>query len=381
MGILMKKILSLFFIYPVILASNYCEFSWCEDRILIRFPFQLQSNQLQRPYCGYPGFKLICMNDTKTVLDLPFSGEFYVRNINYLTQQIQVYDPDHCLPKRLLSLNLSGTPFVATLSRNYTFLSCKSSNAMSRSVPIDCLSNSTYFVSAVPSVDLANNSLPDSCKVIGRLSFPFSSTTFVRNIGDDLTQDLQLTWNKPDCRVCESQGLLCGFESNTSDRISCSPDYHSGGTSRGLLAFRIITLSIVGPACTFAIVLACCVCHRDRVSNAAAARRAQQLAAITPHPPEPPIITTLGLDETTIESYEKLVLGESKRVPGPNDGSCWICLAEYNSKETIRCIPECKHCFHSDCIDEWLRMNSTCPVCRNTPTPSPSHDVMSNTAP
>ena len=148
------------------------------------------------------------------------------------------------------------------------------------------------------------------------------------------------------------------------------------GNSRGLLVFRIITLCIVGPASTFAIVMACCVCYKDRLANAAAAaaRRPQQAAIITPLPE--PAITTMGLDESTIESYEQVVLGESKRVPGPNDGVCWICLAEYNSKETVKCIPECKHCFHAECIDEWLRMNSTCPVCRNTPSPSPVH-VMS----
>jgi hypothetical protein len=72
-----------------------------------------------------------------------------------------------------------------------------------------------------------------------------------------------------------------------------------------------------------------------------------------------------------IDKQNPIVLGESRRVPGPNDGCCWICLSEYNSKETVRCIPKCKHCFHADCIDEWLRMNITCPVCRNSPAPSP----------
>ena len=224
MGIL-KVLFHFFVFFPVIFASNDCQFSVCkDDDILIRFPFQQQGDP--RPYCGYPGFKLTCTNDSKAVLKLPFSGEFYVRNINYLTQQIQVYDPDHCLPKRLLSLNLSGSPFIATLSRNYTFLSCPSQNSGSQFIPTDCLSNSTYFVSAFPSVDLANP-LPESCKVIGRLSIPVSGP-YVGNLSDDLSQDLQLTWNKPDCRDCESQGLMCGFESTTSDKVRCSADYQSG---------------------------------------------------------------------------------------------------------------------------------------------------------
>ncbi|KAG5150090.1 hypothetical protein JHK82_016971 [Glycine max] len=68
----------------------------------------------------------------------------------------------------------------------------------------------------------------------------------------------------------------------------------------------------------------------------------------------------------------KIVIGESKRLSRPSDqGPCAICLSEYLPKETIRCVPECRHCFHAECIDEWLKMSATCPLCRNSPVPSP----------
>lgn len=89
-------------------------------------------------------------------------------------------------------------------------------------------------------------------------------------------------------------------------------------------------------------------------------------SAVLPQPPTAVVVT--GLDESTIESYQKVVLGESRRLPGLNDTTCAICLCDYITKETIRCIPECKHCFHAECIDEWLRLNATCPVCRNDPS-------------
>jgi hypothetical protein len=224
MGIL--KVL-FYLIFPVIHAFNNCPVSLCGNFSLpIRYPFMLEGEQ--SPYCGYPGFNLICSNQRNSVLKLPYSGKFYLRNINYLTQQIQLYDPDNCLPKRLLSLNFSNSPFVATFNRDYTFLSCKSQNTGSQFIPIDCLSNSTYFVSAVLSVNLVN-SLPESCSVIKRLLVPVArKERFGENLRDDLNADLQLTWDKPDCSVCETQGLMCGLADIYTNQVVCMSDNQEG---------------------------------------------------------------------------------------------------------------------------------------------------------
>lgn len=90
-----------------------------------------------------------------------------------------------------------------------------------------------------------------------------------------------------------------------------------------------------------------------------------------------PDAVVLGLDGSIIESYPKIVVGESRRLPKPNNGPCSICLSEYQAEDTIRCIPDCHHCFHVDCIDEWLRMNATCPLCRNSPAPTPTATPLS----
>lgn len=217
----------LYLIFPAVYALNDCPFSFCgNNSFLIRFPFQLEGEQSPY-YCGYPGFNLICTNNKKTVLELPYSGEFYVRSINYLTQQIQLYDPKDCLPKRLLSLNFSSSPFITTFSRDYTFLGCSSQNIGSQFIPIDCLSNSTYFVSAIPSVKFVN-SLP-GCSVIKNLSVPIARPErYQENLIDDLSADIQLTWDKPDCSYCESHGLMCGFESINSNRVVCFSDHQAG---------------------------------------------------------------------------------------------------------------------------------------------------------
>ncbi|PAN49756.1 hypothetical protein PAHAL_9G473200 [Panicum hallii] len=43
---------------------------------------------------------------------------------------------------------------------------------------------------------------------------------------------------------------------------------------------------------------------------------------------------------------------------------CTVCLAEMKDGERGRLLPVCGHRFHVECIDQWFRANSTCPVCR-----------------
>ncbi|KAJ1720270.1 hypothetical protein LPJ53_005088 [Coemansia erecta] len=42
---------------------------------------------------------------------------------------------------------------------------------------------------------------------------------------------------------------------------------------------------------------------------------------------------------------------------------CGICMEEYNVEEAVLELP-CKHFYHKECIDHWLKMNGTCPICR-----------------
>uniref|UniRef100_A0A2P2MXI0 RING-type E3 ubiquitin transferase n=1 Tax=Rhizophora mucronata TaxID=61149 RepID=A0A2P2MXI0_RHIMU len=45
---------------------------------------------------------------------------------------------------------------------------------------------------------------------------------------------------------------------------------------------------------------------------------------------------------------------------------CAICLGEFQENEIVKMIPHCQHVFHLQCIDTWLKMHVTCPVCRGT---------------
>ncbi|XP_056845616.1 E3 ubiquitin-protein ligase At1g63170 isoform X1 [Raphanus sativus] len=52
---------------------------------------------------------------------------------------------------------------------------------------------------------------------------------------------------------------------------------------------------------------------------------------------------------------------------GPiNDDSCCICLEKFGErKRAIRKL-ECSHMFHLDCIESWLKVKGTCPLCQSS---------------
>lgn len=43
---------------------------------------------------------------------------------------------------------------------------------------------------------------------------------------------------------------------------------------------------------------------------------------------------------------------------------CTVCLDGISDGQKFRRLPECKHCFHVECIDAWFQSRSTCPLCR-----------------
>ncbi|XP_060203177.1 RING-H2 finger protein ATL67-like [Lycium barbarum] len=89
--------------------------------------------------------------------------------------------------------------------------------------------------------------------------------------------------------------------------------------------------------------------------------------------------TNVGLDQAVINSYPKLVY--SKRNGNGNDVVCSICLCDYKDSEMLRMLPDCKHYFHVMCVDAWLKLNASCPVCRNSPLPTPLSTPLSEVVP
>ncbi|KAL0896336.1 hypothetical protein Bca101_080297 [Brassica carinata] len=64
------------------------------------------------------------------------------------------------------------------------------------------------------------------------------------------------------------------------------------------------------------------------------------------------IMTQLGVDSP------------SERVLSSDEAECCVCLCDYEDGTKLREL-WCRHHFHEACIDKWLRINATCPLCKS----------------
>ncbi|KAE9619229.1 putative chromatin regulator PHD family [Lupinus albus] len=71
---------------------------------------------------------------------------------------------------------------------------------------------------------------------------------------------------------------------------------------------------------------------------------------------------------TSFESFPKLLYSEVVQNKGGSNiySSCSICLGDYKESDMLRLLPGCGHLYHLNCVNPWLRLHSTCPICRKT---------------
>ncbi|XP_051131252.1 putative RING-H2 finger protein ATL71 [Andrographis paniculata] len=68
-----------------------------------------------------------------------------------------------------------------------------------------------------------------------------------------------------------------------------------------------------------------------------------------------------------LNRFPKLLYSEAKASYKDSTATCCsICLADYKNSDMLRALPDCRHLFHLNCVDPWLRLHPTCPVCRTS---------------
>ncbi|KAI3903931.1 hypothetical protein MKW92_047374 [Papaver armeniacum] len=207
MGI--KKIPFFFFVFfhlvPCLIDSaEICPIQWCtKDEPTVRFPFTLKDHGSE--VCESPCYTLSCDEMNKTVLKLPYSGKFFVRNLYDFLQKIETYDPENCLPKRILKLNLLGTPYhlgeLGVSYHKYSFLNCSSSidsllKITTKLTHIRCLSSTTHTVIAVDVPTASIAPLNTSCLHIADVPIP--NSPFQTDVPVDLNENFVLSY--PACQ-------------------------------------------------------------------------------------------------------------------------------------------------------------------------------------
>ncbi|KAM6557707.1 hypothetical protein CsatB_004726 [Cannabis sativa] len=415
-----SKILSFFLLpYSILIIMNFtttvaqiCNRNNCisPTELTVKFPFQISDQNHYPTRCGYPGFDLSCRNTTTTttgagadaIISLP-AGDFAVREIVYGSQVLTIDDPDNCLPKRFLDtkFSVSGTPFRVRNLGSFTFFNCSpepvtGAGAGVKPLAVPCLSGNGYTVAAVPTEIFATEFLstpPAFCRVVSTavmVPVTASEKWWEEEWGFYLRSYVGLTWQEPNCGECEKRGGDCGFVSSSNDlEIGCFNLPNKHGLSKGVqYALYFITfLGILGflcyncrPKCQdqenriFSNNRWRNSNHNHQLPNTNTSISSTTTTTTTlPHHNEANSggLPSTGIDKTIIEMYPKRLFGESRRLLKSDYNSCSICLTEYQANDIVRTLPNCFHYFHSNCIDEWLRLNASCPICRNSPLISP----------
>ncbi|KAA3457039.1 Zinc finger, RING-type [Gossypium australe] len=305
-----------FFLHPFFTYGEFCPRVSCGN-VSVDFPFRLTN---QPDCCGDPNFNLLCTTTNQIIISFPFSGNFMVNTINYSNPYLQLTDP--CITKRLLQgFNLSGTPFQPLYTRTYIFSNCSTDSNISVVYPsalfFSCLSSISFLVWGIAKNFYDPSTPVSSCLELAEISVPQ-----------------------------HGPGL-------------------SSGTKYAVTFILGTPISLIAVCIIYYNVRVHCYDHRRHQPNV-------EISGLTSEPQLAGIIVN-GLDGSSIEAYPITLLGENMKLPRPNDYTCSICLSEYQAKETIRTIPDCNHYFHASCIDEWLKLNAACPVCRRTPDHDSAH--------
>ncbi|CAA0838178.1 Protein kinase superfamily protein [Striga hermonthica] len=213
----------------------------------IRFPFRDKNRSPQ--HCGYPGFDVLCNESKETVLELPFSVQVAVKKINYVLQQVDLYDPEKCLVKKLPHLNLSTSPlqFLSTEKWDFILVNCSDASRRGLFYSFPCLGDSSSHFLAITESEWDNVGSLDltSCTRLHKVYVPYN----VRN-----EKYLHLRWSEPACSGCEAKGKWCRLSSKSTSgghQIQC---VHKPNTTRASMG-PMVGGAALG-SCLFVTILA-----------------------------------------------------------------------------------------------------------------------------
>ena len=67
------------------------------------------------------------------------------------------------------------------------------------------------------------------------------------------------------------------------------------------------------------------------------------------------------LSEEQVNSIQKLKYKKNDKKISSDE--CSICLENFKTNQVVKLL-ECKHCFHPECLDTWVKKHGLCPYCK-----------------
>lgn len=111
---------------------------------------------------------------------------------------------------------------------------------------------------------------------------------------------------------------------------------------------------------------------RSHIVAAHMRNNSQMLGILRVFMNQPPVTATLTLSMDAsgnffdavpvVPSPQQIAAATERNVEVPAETNCSICQEELRTGTRLRA---CQHTFHEQCIDQWLQMNTRCPVCRH----------------
>lgn len=72
-----------------------------------------------------------------------------------------------------------------------------------------------------------------------------------------------------------------------------------------------------------------------------------------------------GSPPASKEDIENLTVVTIAQEHIDSERQCSVCMEDFQLGDVVRSLP-CHHLFHTDCINPWLHLHNTCPICRKT---------------
>ncbi|RZB53611.1 E3 ubiquitin-protein ligase At1g63170-like [Glycine soja] len=136
------------------------------------------------------------------------------------------------------------------------------------------------------------------------------------------------------------------------------------------LAFDVVIVLIcVSVACLIGIAVCCCLPCILAILYVVADPEGATKEEIDQLPKYKFRIIKEFKKEGDIEESSRGIMTETEsetaaeHVIALEDAECCICLSAYDNGAELRELP-CNHHFHCTCIDKWLLINATCPLCK-----------------